>query len=46
MEASVPAGLLACQERLTERRWRGLAWLTGDVESVRERGRRCGTPWA
>ncbi|MFG6137811.1 tRNA(Met) cytidine acetyltransferase TmcA [Halomonas sp. B23F22_10] len=38
MEASVPAGLLACQEGLTERRWRGLAWLTGDVESARERG--------
>ncbi|MCK2183874.1 tRNA(Met) cytidine acetyltransferase TmcA [Halomonas getboli] len=38
MEASVPAELLACQERLTERRWRGLVWLTGDIESVRERG--------
>ncbi|MBB3142393.1 tRNA(Met) cytidine acetyltransferase TmcA [Halomonas organivorans] len=31
MKACVPDDLLACQARLGERRWRGLAWLTGEV---------------
>ncbi|GEK73233.1 MULTISPECIES: tRNA(Met) cytidine acetyltransferase TmcA [Halomonas] len=38
MEASVPAELLACQLCLGERRWRGLVWLSGEVEDVRARG--------
>ncbi|WP_136249022.1 tRNA(Met) cytidine acetyltransferase TmcA [Halomonas borealis] len=37
MEACVPGELLACQERLIERRWRGLVWLTGGAEDARAR---------